>query len=337
MKRLLLVTDVWKQVNGVVRTLRTTLEHLKKLGVETRVISPDQFRGFPFPLYKEIKLSYPPASRIRHVIKDFKPHYIHIATEGTVGLAVRNYCVRHSLNFTTSYTTNIAEYGWEMWCLPSCIGYAYLRWFHKPSSAIMVSRYSVRDQLKEHGFKNNFTIWSRGVDSKLFYPREKKQQWPKPVLMYVGRVSREKNIDAFLHPRIQAGTKVVVGDGPYLATLKNLWGTRNKIKFTGYLHGEDLAQMYAEADCLVFPSYTDTFGLVMLEALASGTPVATLPIYSDILPSLPGAVAMNENLRTAVDEVLNKPDGDECVKFVRNYYDWEKCSRQFMHNLVRVK
>ena len=334
MKRLLLITDVWKQVNGVVRTLQTTVEYLKKFNVETRVLSSDDFSGFPFPFYREIKFAYPPASRIRRSIQDFSPSYIHIATEGPVGLAVRNYCVRHNLKFTTSYTTNIAEYGWEMFCVPKSIGYTYLRWFHKPSSAIMVSRFSVRDQLLKQRFKNKFAIWSRGVNSKLFYPRERKSTWKRPIILYVGRVSREKNIETMLQMYLN-GTKVVVGDGPHLPYLRENYEEPN-IKFTGYLHGEDLAQMYSEADVFVFPSYTDTFGLVMLEALACGTPVATWPSYRDIMPNIPGVAFMDNSLTHSTALAIDKPNREECVKFVREYYDWEKCSRQFMRNLVNV-
>lgn len=338
MKRLIIISDVWKQVNGVTRTLKTTIEQIKKFGVETKVIHPGLFKNNKFPLYPEILWAYPSASKIEGIIREFNPDYLHIATEGSLGFLVRNLCVNNNLNFTTSYTTNIPEYGWEIWNIPKFIGYTYVRWFHKPAAKVMIARKSVRENLESHGFKNDFVMWSRGVDTNVFYPRKKKQ-YGIPKLLYVGRVSKEKNIDTFVRLTNYC-KKTIVGNGPYLDELK---AKCPEIEFTGYLHGDALAKAYSDADCLVFPSRTDTFGLVMLESLACGTPVATYEDYKDILPSIEGVASMclatNRNyLRQAVSKVLANPKNqDECVRFVKHYYSWEKCSRQFLHNLVKMK
>jgi glycosyltransferase involved in cell wall biosynthesis len=244
---------------------------------------------------------------------------------------VRLYCVHRGLKFTTSYHTRSPEYLWEMLRLPARLTHGYLRWFHRPAAATMVATPSIEQALRQHGYTGRLVRWSRGVDLKLFHPRPRSLGAAElPVLLYVGRVSVEKNLEAFLGLSI-AGTKYVVGDGPARAMLQQKYPV---VRFLGELRGEELACAYASADVFVFPSKTDTFGLVILEALASGVPVAAYPAPGpvDIL-TRPEVGALDEDLGKAIATALHRGNAQECVTLAREY-TWEKCAHQFHDNLV---
>lgn len=333
--RILLATDAWHpQVNGVVRTWTTSIERLQQLGHEVAVIEPNQFAGMPCPLYPEIRLCMPGQNPIARKINTFRPDIIHIATEGPIGLAVRLYCRRRGQFFTTSYHTKFPEYLQRMVGLPSGMSYQFMRWFHSNSAAIMVATPSLEEELRQRGFGPPLRRWSRGVDLELFYPRPKTLfDFPRPILLYVGRVSKEKSIEDFL--RVKApGTKVIVGDGPIRERLEKQYPDA---KFLGYRRGQALAECYANADLFVFPSVTDTFGLVMIEALASGVPVAAYPVVGPIdIVNLPKIGALDPNLEVAVERALKESDPVECARIGRQY-TWANCTGQLLSNFVHAR
>jgi len=335
--RILLATDAWEpQVNGVVRTLTRVVSELKAMGHTVEVISPDQFKTFPLPTYAEIKVAIGVYEPVQERFKAFEPEAIHIATEGPIGLAARRICVEWKLPFTTSYHTRFPEYVSARLPLPLAAGYAYMKWFHKPSGRLMVATPTMRDELSEHGFRN-ISAWSRGVDTDTFHPRRPDEpdvfaHLAKPVFLYVGRVAVEKNIEAFLAVDLP-GTKVVVGPGPQLDELKAKY---KSAVFTGPKSGDDLAAHFACADVFVFPSLTDTFGLVILEAMASGTPVAAYPAPGpiDIIPGSGAgtlAVGATEGLREACLEALNCDRGQ--VRAFAEKFSWRACAEDFVKNL----
>ncbi|MCX7846993.1 MAG: glycosyltransferase family 1 protein [bacterium] len=328
--RILIVTDAWfPQVNGVVRTFSTVVDHLQHLGHTIRLITPDQFKTVPCPTYPSIRLAVLPGRRVASIIREFKPHAIHIATEGPLGFAARNFCVHHHLPFTTSYATKFPEYTYARIRLPLSAGYAAMRWFHKPSRAVMVATPSLERELRSRGF-TNLVPWTRGVDTNLFKPRDKSfLTAPRPILLYVGRVAIEKNIEAFLNLPFP-GSKFVVGDGPQLPALAQKYP---HVHFVGMKHGEELAHYYAAADVLVFPSLTDTFGLVMLEALASGVPVAAFPVTGplDVIGNS-GVGVLHHNLATAVQQALSIAP-HRCREFALQF-SWQRVAELFLHNLA---
>lgn len=273
--RIALVSDAWlPQINGVVRTLMRTMEELKELGHEIQVFSPDLFRNLPCPTYSEIRLAVLPARRLATLLNAFQPCAIHIATEGPLGHAARRYCLARRLPFTTAFHTRFPEYVKARTGLPLGAGYSVLRRFHAPSGGVMVATPSLEHDLAERGFRN-LKRWTRGVDTTMFRPRDKNfLKLPRPIHLYVGRVAVEKNVEAFLKLDLP-GSKLVVGSGPQLGELQRRFPD---VRFAGPKQGEDLARHYAAADVFVFPSRTDTFGLVLLEALASGLPVAAFPV-----------------------------------------------------------
>jgi glycosyltransferase involved in cell wall biosynthesis len=273
--KIALISDAWSpQINGVVTTLQTTCERLRGKGHSVETITPDQFRTWPCPSYPEIRLAFGCGPKLRARLDDFQPDAIHIATEAPLGLAARAYCKRRNLPFTTSFHTRFAEYVQMRTGLPLSWGYAFLRWFHNGGERMMTATPGLVEELKSRGFKNP-VLWARGVDTELFRPRDRDfLDVPRPVLLYTGRVAVEKNIEAFLRLKTP-GTKVVVGDGPQREELERKYPA---VRFVGYKHGEELARHMAAADVFVFPSLTDTFGLVMLEALACGVPVAAFPV-----------------------------------------------------------
>ena len=273
--RLLIVTDAWlPQVNGVVRTLTTVVAELRAMGHVVEVIAPDRFRTIPCPTYADIPLALLPRRRLVRMIEAFRPDALHIATEGPLGMAARSWAKRTGFAFTTAFHTRFAEYIKARTGFPVRPVYAWMRRFHGAAQGTMVATQSLRDELTARGFRN-IRPWSRGVDLDLFRP-EPREDWglPRPVFLYVGRVAVEKNIGAFLDLDLP-GSKVVVGGGPILSRLRREYPD---VLFTGPRYGEALARAYAGADVFVFPSLTDTFGLVLLEALACGTPVAAFPV-----------------------------------------------------------
>ena len=335
--RILLATDAWEpQVNGVVRTLTRVVAELRQMGHQVEVISPDQFKTFPLPTYPEIKVAIGVYEPVQERFKAFEPEAIHIATEGPIGLAARRICVEWKLPFTTSYHTRFPEYVSARLPLPLAAGYAYMKWFHKPSGRLMVATPTMRDELEAHGFRN-ISAWSRGVDTETFRPRapgepDAFEGLARPVFLYVGRVAVEKNIEAFLGLDLP-GSKVVVGPGPQKDELTAKYPD---VRFTGSKSGEELRAHYACADVFVFPSLTDTFGLVILEAMAAGTPVAAYPAPGpiDILPDSGAGVlakSATEGLREACLAAL---DCDrETVRAYAETFSWRSCALDFVKNL----
>jgi glycosyltransferase involved in cell wall biosynthesis len=334
--RILLATDAWEpQVNGVVRTLTRTVAECRIMGHQVEVVSPDQFKTFPLPTYPEIKLAMGAYEPVQERFKSFEPEAIHIATEGPIGLAARRICVDWKLPFTTSYHTKFPEYVSARLPLPLSAGYAYMRWFHGPSGRVMVATPTMRDELVKHGFRN-ISPWTRGVDTDMFTPAKAAANvydgLARPIWLNVGRVAVEKNIEAFVALDLP-GTKVVVGDGPQLQELAEKYP---EVQFRGARFGEELANYYAGADVFVFPSLTDTFGLVILEAMASGAPVAAFPAAGpiDILPGTgAGALAPNftEGLREACLACLAIDRG--LVRRLAERYSWRAATEEFVRNL----
>lgn len=328
--RILIATDAWApQVNGVVRTLETLHAELVRQGHEVQVVTPQLFRTVPMPTYPEIRLALFPGPKIAKLIDAFRPDTIHIATEGTIGLAVRRYCQRRRVPFTTSFHTRFPEYVHARFRVPTGWTYAALRWFHAPASAVMVATQSLQRDLAARGFRN-LRLWSRGVDVELFKPRPK--DWltlPRPVWLYVGRVAIEKNVEAFLALDLP-GTKLIVGDGPQLRELRARFPAA---AFLGPKFGEELAAHYAASDYFVFPSRTDTFGLVVLEALASGLPVAAFPVQGPLdIVGGSDVGALDEDLALACDRAMRIPAA-RCRDFALRF-SWEACTRQFLSNLA---
>ena len=331
----MIVTDAWApQVNGVVRTLTTVAEELRALGHVVEVIGPDRFRTFPCPTYPDIALSLLPRRRLVRMIEDFCPDALHIATEGPLGLAARSWARRRGMAFTTAFHTRFAEYIHARMRLPVRPIYAWMRRFHGAGSGTMVATASLREDLLRRGFRN-IRPWTRGVDLSLFKP-EPREDWavPRPVFLYVGRVAVEKNIAAFLDLDLP-GSKVVVGGGPQLTTLQRNYP---QVLFTGPRYGEALARAYAGADVFVFPSLTDTFGLVILEALACGTPVAAFPVTGpkDVLADAEGKIgAVNADLRLAALEALSA-DRTACRAHAERF-SWRACAEIFLSHLVPLR
>ena len=330
--RVLIATDAWRpQVNGVVRTLGSLARAASRLGVTIDFLSPEGFPSFPVPTYPGLRLAWPIRRRIAAHIEAARPDAIHIATEGPIGFAVRSYCRRHGRPFTTSYTTRFPEYISVRSPIPQEWIYATLRWFHSAASVTMVATPSLMSELKERGFAN-LGMWTRGVDVDLFRPDcAIDLDFPRPIFMTVGRVAVEKNLEAFLSLDLP-GTKVVVGDGPQLPILKRSFP---HAKFLGPLDNGILAAHLAAADVFVFPSRTDTFGIVQLEALASGVPVAAYPVTGprDVIGDNPIGV-LDEDLARACMTALHI-SRDACRKFALGC-SWENSARQFLGHVRKV-
>jgi 1,2-diacylglycerol 3-alpha-glucosyltransferase/glucuronosyltransferase len=328
--RLALVTDAWHpQVNGVVRTLATTQSCLEAAGHTVIVLSPDKYRTVPCPTYPEIRLALFASRDVARALRTQAPDAIHIATEGPLGLAARRFCTRNRLSFTTAYHTQFPQYLRSRVPIPVSWSYAYLRRHHNQARRTLVATRHMRDDLIAHGFEN-VVIWSRGVDTKLFRPCGRRHiDAPRPISIFVGRVAVEKNLEAFLDAPL-GGTKVIVGDGPDFAKLKTRYAAA---RFVGYKFGEELAQHLSSADVFVFPSRTDTFGLVMLEAMACGTPVAAYPVTGPIDVVEDGySGALDEDLTRAVARALAL-DRDQC-RAAALERTWERATDQFLSHLV---
>ncbi|MEO1161401.1 MAG: glycosyltransferase family 1 protein [Pseudomonadota bacterium] len=331
--RILLVTDAWHpQVNGVVRTLDRTMEGLRDKGHEVMCLTPDGARTIPMPTYPEIRLALVTPSEVSRRISAFAPECVHIATEGPLGWMARRHCLRHNMAFTTSFHSRFPEMLVNRLPVPGLerLAYALLRRFHAPSAATLVPTPTVTRRLGQLGF-SNLKTWTRGVDTDLFKPYRKRvfDDLARPVMLCAGRVAVEKNIEAFLQTDLP-GTKVVVGDGPQLAELKQRYPDT---VFTGYRTGDDLARTLSSADVFVFPSQSDTFGLVMLEALACGVPVAAFPVEGpiDVITS-PRAGVLDDDLATAISAAL-KLDRHDCIAFARTF-SWDRVTEQFEASLV---
>lgn len=328
--KIAIVTDAWRpQTNGVVKTLNTTADGLRALGHDVTVIEPNQFKTFPCPTYPEIRLAWLPYGRLSQLLENFGPDAIHIATEGTLGGAARKWCLRRRFPFTTSYHTQFPEYVRARVPIPLAVSYAHLRRFHSAAARTMVATPAMQRLLESRGFRN-IVRWTRGVDVNLFKPRDKGYlDLPRPIAMYVGRVAVEKNIEAFLKLNLP-GTKVVVGDGPARAELEMKYPAA---KFVGFKYGEELASHVAAADVFVFASRTDTFGLVLLEAMACGVPVAAYPVTGPIDVVTQGVTGeLSEDLRAATLAAL-KLDPRQCRAYALTN-TWENATRQFLSHLA---
>jgi len=313
----------------IYRQLGKTGEALERMGHEVRFVTPGEFATLPCPTYPSIRLAVAPGRKLRRILAEFNPQAIHIATEGPVGLAARRYCRRRGLAFTTSFHTQFPEYVRLRAPVPLAVTYAFLRWFHAGAARTLVPTETRRRQLVERGFKNVF-IWTRGVDTQLFRPCDKGLlSDERPISMYMGRVAVEKNIEAFLSLDLP-GTKYVVGDGPDLELLCNRYP---QVRFTGFKFGEDLARHLDAADVFVFPSLTDTFGLVLLEAMACGVPVAAYPVSGPLDVVRQGVTGiLDDDLREAVLKALHL-DGEACRDYALAH-SWEAATEQFASHMV---
>jgi glycosyltransferase involved in cell wall biosynthesis len=337
--RILLATDAWRpQVNGVVRTLTRVVAELGQMGEHVEVISPDQFATVPLPTYPEIRLALGAYEKVQDRFKAFEPEAIHVATEGPIGLAARRICLEWKLPFTTSYHTRFPEYVSARAPVPLAAGYAYMKWFHRPSGRLMVATPTMRDELARHGFRN-ISLWSKGLDTEMFRPRRVNENerdifegLPRPIWLNVGRVAVEKNIEAFVSLDLP-GTKVVVGDGPQRAELAARYPD---VVFVGAKFDEELAAHYACADVFVFPSLTDTFGLVILEAWGAGTPVAAFsaPGPVDIIPGTGAGVLASGQTEGLKEACLQALELDRVrVRAVAEQYSWRACAEEFLRLL----
>jgi glycosyltransferase involved in cell wall biosynthesis len=328
--KLALVTDAWfPQTNGVVRTLAMTVGHLRADGVHVEVFSPTGFRTVPCPTYPEIRLALFAGRALARKLDAFDPDAVHVATEGPLGIAARNWCRRRRREFTTAYHTQFPEYLRARAPIPLALGYAAMRWFHGGARRTLVATPSMQQQLERRGLRN-ITRWSRGVDSDLFRPRDKAfLDLPRPLWLYLGRVAVEKGIEEFLELELP-GTKLVVGDGPARSRLEQQFPDAS---FVGFRHGDDLACHVAACDVFVFPSRTDTFGLVLLEAMACGVPVAAHPVTGPVDVVIDGVTgALDEDLRAAALRALHL-DPRACREHALTY-SWVACTRQFRAALV---
>jgi glycosyltransferase involved in cell wall biosynthesis len=329
--RVLIVTDAWHpQVNGVVRTLEMLGHELRLRGHEVRYATPEGRITVPMPTYPEIRLSLFPRRDLERTISEFNADAIHIATEGTLGLSARAICLERGIPFTTSFHTRFPDYVRARFpFISEKFLFRTLRWFHAPATAMMVATPSLKAELERHGF-TNVKIWSRGVDVDLFKPGDKSfLEFPRPIFLYVGRVAVEKNIEAFLKLDLP-GTKVVIGDGPQRNELQRRYPD---VQFLGPKTGVELARHYAASDVFVFPSRTDTFGLVLLEALASGVPVAAYPVQApkEVIGTAPVA-ALDNDLRAACLRAISIPP-EACRRFALEH-SWHACTEQFLANLA---
>jgi glycosyltransferase involved in cell wall biosynthesis len=324
--RILIVTDAWEpQVNGVVRTLQMVARELRSLGCTVEMITPADYPTLPLPSYSDIRLAVTTRFGIGRRIAQIAPEHVHIATEGPLGIAARAACLRAGRRFTTSYHTRFPEYLSARLPVPEKWSYRWFRRFHGAAAATLVATPTLHAELAQKGF-SNLKLWNRGVDTELFHPKHRKAlPYPGPIFLYVGRVAVEKNLRAFLDLDLP-GTKVVVGDGPDLDWLREAYPDA---VFTGAKSGQELAEIYASADVFVFPSRTDTFGLVLLEALASGVPVAAYPVMgpADVFADGSGGV-LSGDLRAAALQAMDLSREEARAKAMR--FSWRACAETFL-------
>jgi len=330
--RILIVTDAWlPQINGVVTSITNTIRELQGFGHEIGTITPSEFRTMPCPTYPEIRLALAPGRRVARMIDAFQPDAVHIATEGPLGVAARRHCLKTDRPFTTAYHTQFPEYVHARCRLPVGVTYAWMRRFHGPAKAVMVGTPDIKARLAARGF-TNLALWSRGVDTNLFRPGDRLELADeRPIFLYVGRVAVEKNIAAFLSLSLP-GTKWVVGDGPARSELARRFPDA---RFLGMKTGEELAWHYRQADAFVFPSRTDTFGLVLIEAMACGTPVAAFPVSGpvDVVQGSDAGV-LSDDLGVAAMVALRLDRG--AVRRYAQTFSWTAATRQFEANLHPV-
>jgi Glycosyltransferase len=331
--KILFVTDAWHpQVNGVVRTINTLGDELKKLGHDVHYITPKEFITIPCPSYPEIRLAINPWPKLYRKIKQLNPQIIHIATEGPLGFFARRYCIKHKIKFTTSYHTKFPEYIYERIKLPLSLSYRFMRFFHKHSDQILVTTETMKQELAGRGFNiDKLRVWTRGAKQDIFAKGEKIELGlQRPIWIYVGRVAVEKNIEAFLGMEIE-GSKLVVGGGPQLDKLKQKY---KDVTFVGMQDSKNVANYLASSDVFVFPSKTDTFGIVIIEALAAGLPVAAYPVPGpiDILKNTK-ADTLDWDLIASAKKSLTIPK--EVCQLIASAYTWENCANIFLDTAIR--
>ena len=330
--RFALVTDAWHpQVNGVVRSLSTMVKIGRAKNHDVLVIQPQDYPTFPLPSYPEIRLGTTPWKMMKP-LREFSPDAVHIATEGTLGIFARIWLNHLKIPFTTSYHTRFPEYVQQRLPIPLSWGYRFLKWFHGAAERVMVPTPTMGQLLNHHGVHQKTVIWNRGVNHDLFRPRSQEDSYgPRPYWLCAGRVAVEKNIEAFLKLDLP-GTKIIAGDGPARASMQTKYPDAF---WLGYKFGEELAKIYADSDVFVFPSKTDTFGNVLLESIASGTPVAAFPV--------PGP---QDVLKPGVDGVLSENLKDACLSALRldrnvvhrssKDWDWDTCFQTFLSHLTPI-
>lgn len=328
--RIAIATDAWSpQVNGVVTTLQQTRDELVRQGHEVCMITPEGRRTMPCPTYPEIRLTLFESGKVARELDEFNPECVHIATEGPIGLTVRRYCLKRDLPFTTAYHTQFPEYVRARFPIPVKWTVAMLRWFHGPATRTMVPTISIREVLESRGFKD-VVIWERGVLTDIFSLEDPiEHDLPKPIWVYVGRVAVEKNIEGFLDLDLP-GSKMIIGDGPDRERLARQYPDCH---FLGYKFGRELARNQAGADVFAFPSKTDTFGIVMLEAMACGLPVAAFPVTGPIDVVRPGETGILDNdLKKACERALDL-DPTVCRQYAESR-SWTRSTEQFISNLA---
>jgi glycosyltransferase involved in cell wall biosynthesis len=333
MTKILICSDAWRpQINGVVRSLERLTEELIKVGVEVDMLTPQEFTTLPCPTYPEIRLALTTKGHIQRRIDRSRPDFVHVATEGPLGILTRWAVSNGGSGFTTSYHTRFPEYLSARLPVPEKWTYAWMRHFHNRSLGCMVATETLKRDLQARGFTNLMT-WSRGVDQTLFHPRhEPVYDLPRPIFLNVGRVAIEKNLEAFLALDLP-GSKVVIGDGPHLEQLKRKYPD---VHFLGAKLGQDLARHYADADVFVFPSRTDTFGNVVIEALASGLPVAAYPVMGPLdIIGTSGAGVLSEDLREAALAAVDIPT--EAALARAGDFTWAGTTQQFLNNVVEAQ
>lgn len=327
--RILVASDAWHpQVNGVVRTYERLAIELAALGIEMTVLAPHEFYNLPCPTYPEIRLALPGLRRVARRFRAVQPDAVHIATEGPIGWMARRYCRARRIPFTTSFHTRFPEYLGQRFAIPTAWTSAVLRRFHNAGAGLMVATPSLGRELEAQGFERVLP-WTRGVDTTLFRPRPVRLFGEGPVFLYVGRIAAEKSISDFLDLDLP-GRKVVVGAGPQLDELQARYPD---VLFTGKKTGEALAECYASADVFVFPSRTDTFGMVLLEAMASGLPVAALPVVGpqDVVTDGVTGILSNDLRRAALTALtLDRAR----VRAKAAEYSWEHAARLFLANIT---
>ena len=326
--RILIATDAWRpQVNGVVSTLERMTQAASEFGAKFEFLTPQGMWTAPLPTYPDIRLAITSPGKVSAQIEEADPDHIHIATEGPIGWLARSYCLNRKRSFTTSYHTRFPEYIKARVGVPEPWIYAGLRYFHAPSAAVMAPTPYIGADLTRRGF-SGVRLWTRGVNHALFRPRAHSViDLPRPIFLCVGRVAVEKNLEALLELDLP-GSTVIVGDGPERGSLERRYPHAH---FLGAMQGEALAQVYASADVFVFPSRTDTFGIVMIEAMASGLPVAAFPVPGPIDVVGPGAGVLSEDLRAACLEALTIPR--ESAREYSLRYTWKESARQFLENI----
>ena len=330
-EKILVVTDNLRdQINGVVTTFKNIETHARADGFDIVYLDPGQFSYISCPGYPQVKLSWPRS--IGQKIQAINPDYIHIATEGPLGLASRFWLDKHQWKYNTSYHTKFPEFLKQLYGIPESLTYRYVRWFHKHSGQVLTTTQTMVNELKAHGFNGNIVAWSRGVDREVFNSSLREQlTTTEPVLLSVGRISREKNLDEFCSLDY-LGTKIVVGDGPYRAELEQRYPS---VHFVGAKTGAELAKYFACADVFVFTSLTDTFGIVIIESLSVGTPVAAFDVAgpNDIIEN--GVTGyLGTNLKDNIDLCLEL--NRTTVEQASSTWTWDNCWTIFKNNLIKV-